>query len=71
MMKLHLLFAMMCVAAIATPERLPGQTRGATAAVPENDAGRALDEVETPGTRRALILCGLPGDDEHRKPFAE
>jgi hypothetical protein len=24
----------------------------------------------TPGTRRALIICGLPGDDEHRKLFA-
>jgi hypothetical protein len=23
------------------------------------------------GTRRALIVCGLPGDDEHRKLFAE
>src|SRR4029077_14405512 len=22
------------------------------------------------GTRRALIICGLPGDDEHRKLFA-
>ena len=22
------------------------------------------------GTRRALIVCGLPGDDEHRKLFA-
>jgi len=25
----------------------------------------------TAGTRRALIICGLPGDDEHRKLFAE
>jgi hypothetical protein len=25
----------------------------------------------TVGTRRALIVCGLPGDDEHRKLFAE
>ena len=24
----------------------------------------------TVGTRRALIVCGLPGDDEHRKLFA-
>jgi hypothetical protein len=24
----------------------------------------------TAGTRRALIVCGLPGDDEHRKLFA-
>ena len=25
----------------------------------------------TPGVRRALILCGLPGDADHRKLFAE
>ena len=23
------------------------------------------------GTRRALIICGLPGDDEHRKLFSQ
>jgi hypothetical protein len=28
------------------------------------------DEPRT-GTRRALIVCGLPGDDEHRKMYAE
>jgi hypothetical protein len=28
--------------------------------------GRAADG-ESAGTRRALIVCGLPGDDEHRK----
>jgi hypothetical protein len=30
----------------------------------------AADEPRT-GTRRALILCGLPGDDDHRKLYAE
>lgn len=28
-------------------------------------------EVLTPGVRRVLILCGHPGDDEHRTRFAE
>ena len=23
-----------------------------------------------PATRRAIVICGLPGDDEHRKLFA-
>jgi hypothetical protein len=27
-------------------------------------------EDAPPGTRRALIVCGLPGDDEHRQLFA-
>lgn len=39
------------------------------AAAPQ--AADALSEVELSGTKRALILCGLPGDKAHRKPFAE
>lgn len=31
----------------------------------------ATGEREPSGTKRALILCGLPGDKAHRKPFAE
>ncbi|HEY2253211.1 MAG TPA: hypothetical protein VGH74_19190 [Planctomycetaceae bacterium] len=34
-------------------------------------AADALSGVEVSGTKRALILCGLPGDKAHRKPFAE
>ncbi|MFI5459337.1 MAG: hypothetical protein ACHRXM_28260 [Isosphaerales bacterium] len=38
-----------------------------------DDASRAQpgQSSGTVGTRRALIVCGLPGDDEHRKLFAE
>jgi hypothetical protein len=32
---------------------------------------RAEGERAAASTRRALIICGLPGDDEHRKRFAE
>jgi hypothetical protein len=32
-------------------------------------SGAPADAVE--GTRRALIICGHPGDKAHRKPFAE
>ena len=36
-----------------------------------NDPGSAAGaQLATAGTRRALIVCGLPGDDEHRKLFA-
>ena len=28
-------------------------------------------DLEPAGTRRALIICGHPGDKEHRQPFAE
>ena len=30
----------------------------------------ALDEPAASGTRRALIVCGLPGDDDHRTLYA-
>jgi hypothetical protein len=39
------------------------------AAAPQT--GEAIGQVEQSGTKRALILCGLPGDKAHRKPFAE
>lgn len=42
------------------------------AADPTAWAGDKQDtSVETRGVRRALILCGLPGDPEHRQVFAE
>lgn len=34
-------------------------------------AAQTLDAEAAAGTRRALIICGHPGDKEHRKPFAE
>ena len=34
-------------------------------------AGEAIGQPGLSGTKRALILCGLPGDKAHRKPFAE
>ena len=34
------------------------------------DESRSDVPSTTIGTRRALIICGLPGDDEHRKLFA-
>jgi hypothetical protein len=37
-----------------------------------HDPGSApAAQSATVGTRRALIVCGLPGDDDHRKLFAE
>jgi hypothetical protein len=71
MMKHLMVYGLLCVAAVIAREAAIGQTRGGTAAVPENDLRATLGDVENPGTKRALILCGLPGDDEHRKPFAE
>jgi hypothetical protein len=34
------------------------------------DQGPSLTPSAAPGTRRALIACGLPGDDEHRAMYA-
>jgi hypothetical protein len=45
--------------------RVPGQPPPATPA--PADAGAAFE----PGVRRALIVCGLSGDAEHRKLFAD
>lgn len=33
-------------------------------------AGEGKAVVSPPGVRRALLICGLPGDDEHRKLYA-
>jgi hypothetical protein len=43
---------------------------GATARADFSDPQPGLPSTST-GTRRALIICGLPGDDDHRKLFAE
>lgn len=49
--------------------------RARAAAAPGRDVAvetvETLTEQESAGTKRALILCGLPGDKAHRKPFAE
>jgi hypothetical protein len=44
-------------------------TSRVAAAAPQAD--EAIGQVESSGTKRALIFCGLPGDKAHRKPFAE
>ena len=36
----------------------------------QEPVSQAVVTSVNPGTRRALIVCGLPGDDEHRKLFA-
>lgn len=47
-----------CLAAIGIPA--PGPAR----------ADEPRPKAEAAGTRRALVICGLPGDDDHRKLFA-
>jgi hypothetical protein len=42
---------------------------GGDTAAPDNTGPDVGDFVA--GTKRALIICGHPGDDDHRKPFAE
>jgi len=44
---------------------------GLTARADESSRAQPGQSPGTVGTRRALIVCGLPGDDEHRKLFAE
>jgi hypothetical protein len=44
---------------------------GWSVALADESCSRSDVASATAGTRRALIVCGLPGDDEHRKLFAE
>lgn len=37
----------------------------------QGEEAAASDNISTSGVRRALILCGLPGDEPHRKLFAD
>lgn len=65
----RILFGLISVCAIA-PAAPSFQVSGrVAAAVPQ--AREAIGQAEIAGTKRALILCGLPGDKAHRKPFAE
>src|ERR1700677_1551900 len=57
--------------------RAAGLLTGVVVSVALGLAARADDRKAAPGaapatvgTRRALLVCGLPGDDEHRKLFA-
>jgi hypothetical protein len=43
---------------------------GGPLAASDEPRRRADGTPASAGTRRALIICGLPGDDEHRKLFA-
>ncbi len=43
---------------------------GNLAAHADEPKQQAATPATSVATRRALIVCGLPGDDEHRKPFA-
>ncbi len=69
--RLAYLLALVCISALAMPGRTIAQTRATTTLIPKAEARAALGDVENQGTKRALILCGLPGDKEHLKPFAD
>ncbi len=63
------LFALACV--VASALAASGFQSSGQADVPTTQAVAAVGQAEQSGTKRALILCGLPGDKAHRKPFAE
>lgn len=68
-LKTGILFGLfsVCAGALSASELQPTIRFAATAA----QSDKVPDEIEPSGTKRALILCGLPGDKAHRKPFAE
>jgi hypothetical protein len=52
---------------IVVPDFVPAVPTAKAAPQP----ARSIGQAELSGTKRALIVCGLPGDKAHRKPFAE
>ena len=71
-----ILFGLISTAAlVAVAAGFGHSVRAGAAAAPRRDTVDetivTLPEQEIAGTKRALILCGLPGDKAHRKPFAE
>ena len=50
---------------------LPGWFWAGSVALADESRSCSGVPSATVGTRRALIVCGLPGDDDHRKLFAE
>jgi hypothetical protein len=62
-------YRLVSIAGIGLSAAFFGRTVQVAAAAPR--AGEVVGQRELSGTKRALILCGLPGDKEHRKPFAE
>lgn len=59
----------LCLATLAVS--LAAVHTGGDVASAAPQPGGALRAREVPSTKRALILCGHPGDKAHRKPFAE
>jgi hypothetical protein len=56
---------------MALPVAAFAQNRNVIKAVPDEVRVADFGDGDLPGTKRALIVCGLPGDSDHRKPFAE
>ena len=65
MMPLRRLFALLAGLALAAAP-CAAQSTPLTA-----DTGALVSKAAATGTKRALIVCGHPGDEEHRKTFAE
>jgi len=60
------LFLLIAAAFSATGFQVSSQNAAAA-----GQSGAAVEQPGIAGKKRALILCGLPGDKAHRKPFAE
>src|SRR5262245_40140181 len=67
----QLLFRLICLSSLALPAVVLGQGRRLVETAPERSDRLALEGLQPAGTKRALIVCGHPGDKEHRPPFAE
>ncbi len=63
--------SLVSIALVAAAGAAVAQDKGIVRTALEVNGRSVLRGFEAPGTKRALILCGLPGDAEHRKPFAE
>ncbi len=64
---------LLLIAAVArgAPDEREAPRRRAPLGIVGDGLQFPIEQLAPAGTKRALIVCGLPGDKDHRQPFAE
>jgi hypothetical protein len=73
-MRIHPLLSILFLSAAivrGAPDEREAPRRRAAAGAVGGGLQFPVEQLAPAGTKRALILCGLPGDKDHRQPFAE
>jgi hypothetical protein len=67
----HLTWAILCLLLSFTPLLVVSAPAMCSDDAATPFASAPQRDIPVPGTRRALVICGLPGDAEHRQKFGE